>query len=97
MAPLLTAIGVAGRFRVITLGEEVPRGKPAPDIFLEAARRLGVAADRCLVFEDAPAGIQAAKSAGCGLIIIEGTLTAPEPNAEGWMKDYRGFGVRLAL
>jgi beta-phosphoglucomutase-like phosphatase (HAD superfamily) len=49
------------------------------------------------VFEDAPAGIQAAKSAGCGLIIIEGTLTAPEPDAEGWMKDYRGFGIGLAL
>lgn len=64
VAPLLTAIGVAGRFRVITLGEEVPRGKPAPDIFLEAARRLGVAADRCLVFEDAIAGLVAAGAAG---------------------------------
>jgi HAD superfamily hydrolase (TIGR01509 family) len=64
VAPLLEAIGVAGRFRVITLGEEVPHGKPAPDIFLEAARRLGVAAERCLVFEDAIAGLVAAGAAG---------------------------------
>jgi len=76
VAPLLTAIGVAGRFRVITLGEEVPRGKPAPDIFLEAARRLGVAATACLVFEDAIAGLAAATAAGMQSIAMATTHDA---------------------
>lgn len=44
--------------------EDVKHGKPAPDLFLEAARRLGVAAGRCKVYEDAELGIQAAHAAG---------------------------------
>lgn len=81
---------------VIITADDVSRGKPDPEGYLKASAALGFAPQDCLVFEDAPAGIKAAKSAGCGLIIIEGTLTAPEPDAEGWMKDYRGFGVGLA-
>src|ERR1700727_2569500 len=51
----------AGR---IFSGDEVPRGKPAPDLFLHAAERIGVAADRCVVVEDSPAGVAGAKAAG---------------------------------
>jgi HAD superfamily hydrolase (TIGR01509 family) len=51
----------AGR---IFSGDEVPRGKPAPDLFLHAAERIGVAADRCVVVEDSPAGVASAKAAG---------------------------------
>jgi HAD superfamily hydrolase (TIGR01509 family) len=51
----------AGR---IFSGEEVPHGKPAPDLFLHAAERMGVAADRCIVIEDSPAGVAGAKAAG---------------------------------
>jgi HAD superfamily hydrolase (TIGR01509 family) len=51
----------AGR---IFSGDEVPRGKPAPDLFLHAAERMGVAADRCIVIEDSPAGVAGAKAAG---------------------------------
>lgn len=50
-------------FEVIVTGEEVPRGKPYPDIYLRAAEKLGVSTDACLVIEDALSGIAAAKAA----------------------------------
>jgi beta-phosphoglucomutase-like phosphatase (HAD superfamily) len=48
---------------VVVSAEEVPRGKPAPDVFLEAARRLGVPAHECAVVEDARFGVEAARRA----------------------------------
>ena len=59
----LAELGLAGAFPIIVRGDEVARGKPAPDVFIEAARRLGVDAADCLVFEDAPIGIEAAHAA----------------------------------
>jgi HAD superfamily hydrolase (TIGR01509 family) len=52
------------------------RGKPHPDIFLEAARRLGLAPARCIVFEDAPLGIEGARRAGMGAVALTTTLPA---------------------
>ena len=49
---------------------DVERGKPAPDIFLEAARQMNVAPERCIVFEDAPLGIEAAKRAGMRAVAL---------------------------
>jgi len=57
--------------------EDVVHGKPAPDCFLLAAERLGFAAKDCLVFEDAPAGIAAAESAGAAVVVITATHTHP--------------------
>ena len=54
----------------VVTGDEVRRGKPAPDIFVEAARRLGCAPRRCVVFEDAPAGVQGAHGAGCACVAL---------------------------
>jgi beta-phosphoglucomutase family hydrolase len=51
-------------FQTVVTGEDSPRGKPAPDPFLLAARRLGVEPTKCIVFEDTPAGIAAASAAG---------------------------------
>ncbi|MCP5469352.1 MAG: HAD family phosphatase [Chlamydiales bacterium] len=52
-------------------GEEVAQGKPAPDIFIAAAHRLGLDPHDCVVFEDAPAGVLAARAAGCFVVALE--------------------------
>jgi pseudouridine 5'-phosphatase len=59
-------------FDVVVLGDDarVHRGKPAPDIFLVAAGALGASTDRCLVIEDAPAGVDAARAAGMQVVAI---------------------------
>jgi len=62
--------GIAGLFRATVSSEEVPRGKPAPDVYLEAARRLGVDASACVAIEDSHNGILSAKAAGMGCIAI---------------------------
>ncbi len=54
------------------------RGKPHPDIFLEAARRLGVEPRDCIVFEDAPLGVEAARRAGMAAVVLTTTLPAAE-------------------
>lgn len=60
---LLALVGVAGDAEVIVSAEEVERGKPAPDAFLEAARRLSIPAERCVVVEDSRYGVEAASRA----------------------------------
>ena len=61
---VLELAGIADCFRATVSSEEVARGKPAPDVYLEAARRLGVAPERCAAVEDSHAGIRSAKAAG---------------------------------
>jgi sugar-phosphatase len=58
---------------VLVAAEDVSRGKPAPDCYQLAARRLGVDAQACLVFEDATAGIAAAEAAGASIVVISAT------------------------
>lgn len=60
----LDAMGLSARFRHIFSAEEVQNGKPAPDLFLHAARQMSTPPARCIVIEDSPYGIQAARSAG---------------------------------
>ena len=66
----LRRIGLADAFDTLVTATEIPHGKPAPDIFLEAARRLGAAPSACLVFEDADAGLEAARRAGMRAIDV---------------------------
>lgn len=59
-----------GRFDAVALSDDVPRGKPAPDLFLLAAERLGIEPADCLVVEDAPAGVAAARAAGMRSVAV---------------------------
>jgi len=66
----LHTIGVSDLFPIIVTAEQVAHGKPAPDLFLLAAERMGVAPAECLVFEDSPLGIIAAERAGMGSVLV---------------------------
>ena len=81
----LGRIGLAGKFDTITTGSDVAAGKPAPDIYLAAARAIGKPREKCLAIEDAPAGIESAKAAGmtCWAVLTEYTrdLELPNPDA----------------
>ena len=68
-------------FEVTVSSEEVARGKPAPDVYLEAARRLGAAAERCAAVEDSQSGIRSAKAAGMRVIAIPNPSFPPGPEA----------------
>jgi sugar-phosphatase len=67
---------------VIVTIDDTPLGKPHPDPFLAGAARLGVDPSRCLVIEDAPAGLQAGRAAGCTTIGVAGTYPATELDAD---------------
>lgn len=70
----LELAGIKHRFQFIVTGDDVGRPKPAPDIFLKAAGRLGVDIDRCIVFEDSHTGIVAATEAGAYSVYIPSTF-----------------------
>ncbi|HEX7282344.1 MAG TPA: HAD family phosphatase [Vicinamibacterales bacterium] len=74
----LSELDLIDAFPVIVRGDQVPRGKPAPDVFLEAARRLGVPPHDCLVFEDAPMGIEAAHAAGMRVVALTTSFPAAQ-------------------
>jgi beta-phosphoglucomutase-like phosphatase (HAD superfamily) len=70
--PALKAAGLAGMFKIVVTPRDVApgRGKPAPDMFLLAAEKMGVPANRCLVFEDAEPGVRAALAAGMQVVRV---------------------------
>lgn len=70
MLKKLSAVNLAGRFDAIVGGDEVAHGKPAPDIFLEAARRLHVPPTNCIALEDSENGVRAAHAAGMRVIMV---------------------------
>ena len=71
--PFLDRYRLTAFFDVIVTGEEIERGKPAPDIYLRAAEKLGVPAGACLVIEDALSGIAAGKAAKMRVAAIPDT------------------------
>jgi len=77
----LQLLGVGDRFQATVSSEEVARGKPAPDVYLEAARRLGVSPGRAAAVEDSHNGIRAAKAAGMRVIAIPNRRFPPGENA----------------
>lgn len=78
---VLEAHGLRDRFRAVVSSEEVPRGKPSPDVYEEAARRLGVDPRRCLAVEDSSNGIRAAAAAGMTVIGLPNPTYPPKPEA----------------
>lgn len=73
----LERAGLSNRFEVIVTGDQIARGKPAPDIYLEVARRLGVAPAACVAIEDSEAGIQSIAAAGMiGILVPHWTPSA---------------------
>jgi beta-phosphoglucomutase len=76
---IMQALDIAHYFNAMVSAEEVARGKPFPDIFLTAAEKVGVPPQRCIVVEDAPAGLEGARRAGCrniGVLSTHDTLDA---------------------
>jgi beta-phosphoglucomutase family hydrolase len=67
---MLELAGLAPLFKVVVTPEDVVHGKPAPDMFLLAAKKMGVAPERCLVFEDAEPGMRAAVAAGMKFVRV---------------------------
>lgn len=86
---ILNGLGIADMFDAIIDGTKVSRAKPAPDVFLEGAKALGLEPQECIVFEDAVAGIQAAHRAGMHAVGI-GTCTAL-PEADIVLKGFSGI------
>jgi beta-phosphoglucomutase-like phosphatase (HAD superfamily) len=72
---------VRDAFGATVSSEEVARGKPAPDVYLEAARRLGVAPERCVAIEDSANGLRAAAAAGMPVIAVPNEHYPPEEDA----------------
>jgi beta-phosphoglucomutase len=61
---IFTVLAIEPYFNAVVTGDDVREGKPAPDIFLEAAKQVGIPPGNCIVVEDAPAGVEAARRAG---------------------------------
>lgn len=84
---VLDVLGATDQFDAVVSAEDVRAGKPAPDVFLAAASRLGVPSHRCVVVEDAPAGIEAARRAGMRSIGIRGAAGADPDVAAASLAD----------
>jgi HAD superfamily hydrolase (TIGR01509 family) len=78
---VLRLAGIADCFEATVSSEEVERGKPAPDVYLEAAHRLGVEPDRCAAVEDSHAGLRSAHDAGMRVIAIPNASYPPDDEA----------------
>ena len=83
--PLIDAVldlaGLSEHFQATVSSEEVARGKPAPDVYVEAARRLGVEPSRCAAVEDSHSGIRSAQAAGMRVVAIPNASFPPDEEA----------------
>jgi HAD superfamily hydrolase (TIGR01509 family) len=88
VVPAVERLGLRPRFAAIVTGDEVPLRKPAPDVYLEAARRLHVDPARAVAIEDSGPGVAAARAAGMAVVAIPHWLTTSH--------DLRGAQLRVA-
>lgn len=92
---IFNKLGVEKHFDIFIHGEDVKKGKPSPEIYLLAAKKLQFKPSECLVIEDAPNGVLSAKSAGCSVIGILTGFTRQElkiAGADYIVKDYKELG-----
>jgi beta-phosphoglucomutase len=82
VAAVIKKVGLDNAFDAIVSGDDTARGKPYPDPYLKGMEKLGVAPGKCVVVENAPLGIQAAKAAGAGYVIAV-TTTLPDQYLSG--------------
>jgi sugar-phosphatase len=80
---------------VLVTAEDVVRGKPAPDGFLAAAKRLGADPEDCLVWEDAPAGIASAEASGAAVMVVGATHARPMATRHPVIADYEDLTVTV--
>ncbi len=78
---VLDAAGIRSLFRVTVSTEDVPRGKPAPDVYLTVAERLGFAPGRCVAVEDSSNGLRSAAAAGLHVVAVPHPRYPPDPDA----------------
>ncbi|MFE0137979.1 HAD family hydrolase [Streptomyces sp. NPDC059037] len=88
----LAEVGI--RPKMLIAADDITRGKPDPEPFLLAARRLGVDPARCVVFEDAPAGLTAGRAAGMTTVALTTTHQAHELSADVVVKDLSGVSAQ---
>lgn len=97
---VLDDLGFRPFFQAVVTGEEVTRGKPAPDAFLLAARKLGIPPEHCVVFEDSVSGVKAALAAGCACVALTTTHSAEQLKLLGpdlIVRDFRELEVPRLL
>jgi beta-phosphoglucomutase len=92
------ALSLENYFDTIVDAQQVSRGKPHPEGFLRAAECLGASPEECVVFEDAPVGVEAAQGAGMKTYVVLTTHTEEEfrhfTNVQGFLADFEGIQVR---
>ena len=84
----LEALKITDLFDSVRTACEVASGKPAPDVYLLVAKDMGVAPERCLVFEDVPMGILAGKNAGMKVCAVEDDFSKPQEKKKRELADY---------
>jgi beta-phosphoglucomutase len=98
---VLGLLGIQHKFQAVVTADQVVNGKPAPDIFLEASRRLSAHPSRCIVFEDAIPGVEAAERAGMKCVALS-TTNSPElfsgfSNVIAVINDFNGLTPEMLL
>jgi beta-phosphoglucomutase-like phosphatase (HAD superfamily) len=78
---VLELAAITDRFEVTVSSEEVERGKPAPDVYLEALRRMQVAPEKAAAIEDSTNGLVAARAAGLFVVAVPNPVFPPRPDA----------------
>lgn len=93
----LRGLGLDGAFGAVVTASDVARAKPAPDLYLAAAARLGLPPERCIAIEDTPTGLQAARAAGMFVVQLRAASFTfpPQPEADLVLESLEDFDLSL--